>query len=39
MSASDVARAAETLERFRTLFGYPAEALTETLVALRKYRY
>lgn len=39
LSASDVARARETLEKFRSQHGYPSASLGETLVALRKYRY
>jgi serine protein kinase len=39
LSASDIARARETLDRFRAQHGYPEGAISETLVALRKYRY
>ena len=39
MSASDIARARETLAQFQAVNAYPAEALSETLVELRKRRY
>jgi predicted Ser/Thr protein kinase len=39
LAAADVARAREVLGVFEATFGYPREALGETLVALRKSRY